>query len=184
MTVNELSQVYGFTVDNKEFFKLLRAKLAEDPEWAGDVQIYDATADIVPGSENDTEEMHAQFAKDAEWTHDGKLYDFMDFAHSFSLGSDDGQERTRELFHVLPDGIKLFHNPMDHNNTWHLGVEVSHREMRYNSKKKSKTIDPAKLITQYKEILDQLYSSYGHLLKEKDGCPALFEVTDDCNCCS
>jgi hypothetical protein len=189
MTVNEFSQVYGFTVDKKEFLKLLLAKLAEDPHWAGEVEMYDSVEDqIVPGSENDTEEMRAELAKEAEWTHEGKVYDFMDFAYSFRLGSDKGQERARELFPELPAGVKLFHNPLDHNNTWHLGIEVSHRDIRYCSKmdlvRKTKFIDPAKLVTQYKETLHQLIGSYGHLLKEKSGCPVLFEVTDDCDCCS
>jgi hypothetical protein len=180
MTVHEISQVYGFTLDNKEFLKLLLAKLAENPYWAGEVETCDS--------------IESEDPRGAEWTHEDKIYSFMDFAYSFRLGSDKGQEKARELFPELPAGVKLFHNFMDHSNTWYLGVEVSY-ENAYNSKRRSNIIDPVKLIAhykqildhlvaQYKSILDRLFGSYGHLFKEKSGQPVLFEVSDDCDCCS
>jgi hypothetical protein len=194
MTVGQISQVYGFTIKNAELFKLLLAQMEKDPEFVGDYEDYIAAettvaerlADAVAAGEEPDEQLLAEVAKEAEWTHDGKYYDFMEFPHHFGQGpkdTSDGQQKAHVLFPQLPEGVKMFHNPMDHANAWHLGVEVSHIECGWGSRrKKVKPMDPVALAEQHSETLRGLRERYGHALKEER--PVIFEITDDCACCS
>jgi hypothetical protein len=170
MTVYEISQVYGFTVKSPELLKLLLAKLAENPEWAGDME------SMYPECGGDDE-------KENEWTHDGLLYQFHELPHFFGRGPKaEGLDKARELFPELPGGVRLFYNPLDHADTWHLGIEISYVEVGGWSRKKVKPIDPVKLAADHAPTLAALQSKYGHLLQEKT--PVIFEVTNDCACCS
>lgn len=171
MTVHEISQVYGFTIKNPELLKLLLAKLAENPEWAGKMETME------PECGGDDE-------KENEWTHNGLLYQFYQLHHFFYQGPKaEGLDKACELFPELPEGVRMFYNPMDHADTWHLGVEVSYMAVPWGDKrKKVKPLDPVKLVADHAHTLQLLKSRYGHLLKEET--PVIFEVTDDCACCS
>ena len=194
MTVNEISQVYGFTIKNAELLKLLLAQMEKDPTFVGGYETYDSAesqvakraADAVAAGDEPDEHLLTEVANETEWTHDGKYYDFMEFPHHFGQGpkdTSDGQQKARVLFPELPEGVKMFHNPMDHTNTWHLGVEVSHMECGWSSRrKKVKSMDPVALAEQHRDTLRALQTLYGHTLKEER--PVIFEVTDDCACCS
>ncbi len=189
MTVHEISQVYGFTVKNPELLKLLLAKLAENPEWAGHMQTMEpecAQEDTDDEEEGEESKAYraAEYAKEREWTHNGLLYQFYELPHFFGRGPKaEGLDKARELFPDLPEGIRLFYNPMDHVDTWHLGVEVSYMETGWSDKrKKVKPLNPVKLAADHSATLAALQSKYGHLLKEET--PVIFEVTDDCACCS
>lgn len=169
MTIHEFSQVYGFTVKNPELFKLLLAKLDENySKWSG----YVATLNPECGTDDE----------DIEWTHNGLLYDFWKLSHFFIHGatSTAGQEMAHDLFPDLPEGVTLFHNPVGHIHTWHLGIEISYTSVGMWGFKKP--IDPVKLVADHAPTLQLLKSRYGHLLKEE--IPVIFEVTDGCSCCS
>jgi hypothetical protein len=171
MTVHEISQVYGFTIKNPELLKLILAKLAENPKWAGDYE----TMEPEMGGDNE---------KENEWTHNGLLYQFHEFPHFFRQGpkTTAGQDKARELFPELPEGVRMFNNTFDHNNSWHLGIEISYMETGWAKMHNKNPIDPVKLVADHSAVLTQLKSRYDHLLKEDT--PVIFEVTDDCACCS
>ena len=171
MTVNQISLVYGFTIKNAELLKLLLAQMEKDPKFVANYETYDS--------------VETDAANESEWTHNGKLYEFHGFPYFFCQGPNDkkGLEKTRALFPELPEGVRMFHNPMDHANTWHLGIEISYMETGWADKrKKVKPIDPVALVEKHSDTLRTVLERYGHALKEER--PVIFEVTDDCACCS
>lgn len=157
------AQVYGFTIDTKELFKLILAKLAHDPEWAGEYAVREP--------EDDDEE---------PWTTDeGEMYEFYDFPEWFILGGNhEAYVKIRELFPDLPTGFKVFYNPLEHSNTWHIGVEISR-----NTPKKIQPIDHV-ILERYSDKIAHLFTTYYDKFVEKDGTPFIFKVTNDCTCCS
>lgn len=187
MAPTQISWVYGFTIKNAELLKLLVAQMAADPEFVGGFKAYDsderdtveAATDTVTRGEKPAEELLALIAKENEWIHDGKYYEFHELPHFFGLGPKDmgGLEKARALFPELPDGVRMFHNPMSGAGTWYLGIEISYIEVPPRGRrKKVKCPHPV----QYSVTLRRLQAQYRYALKEAH--PDLFEITNDSSC--
>ena len=147
----EITTIFGFTLSKKKLLQLILEKIACDKTWAGEYSVSDVRAQLLEC--------------DDELVHDGKLYTFIDLQHM--VGGDLGQAKMRELFPDMPTSVKFFFNPVDDENTWHVGLALD----------KSTTVPDGwpRIQEEYLEIMEWIYERYEHRI-DGDADPAFYRI--------
>jgi hypothetical protein len=173
----DIYRVYGFTLNNREFLKLILAQVEKDPDFAGEIYMIDPSEK--PEDFIDECEIDAMCCMEGE----NGVRVFHELKEDFIFHNESAQVKARALFPELPGGIKLFYNANDHKDTWHLGIQTSTYSSEWFAEDVDEDTSEPIPLESCEERLSLLFQRYGRYFKEKDQKPVECEVTDCCLCC-